>query len=191
MLRSRFVYNKIMQSSSSASQAPHDFNSAADHDSATVAYLLAKRRTAGGYNWSYADVKAAQALISRGIQLPFAGFLHPDVPLPPRSAFNMASEDYVKRCILEMFGVLCQIKHVTYDKRNKIMWLMSGVCPFHRHVHDSQHWAIVDGNEETQILCFFPLESGRLPRAIVPHLPLVAPGDGPNYPVAIRQPRLE
>lgn len=182
MLRSRFVYNKIMQSSSSA---PHDFNSCAAHDSATVAYLLAKRRTAGGFDWTFADVKAAQGLVARGIQLPFGAFINADAPLPPRSVFNMATEDYVKRTILETFGVLSQVKIVRHDKFGNLQWLMTGVCPLHRHHHESQHWYISDTkNADTIVGCFFLLPNGKQPRAFVPHIPLIARGDSrDHYPV--------
>lgn len=193
MHRSRFVYNKIIMQKKNT-----DFNVAADHDSATVAYLLAKRRTQGGYNWTYADVKAAQGIVARGIQLPFGAFLPPTTPIAPRSAFNLASEDYVKHVILEEFGVLCQIKIVTKDKKSKLMWLMGGVCPFHRHSHDNQHWAITNWSDsETHVHCFFPINESEqdlkthYPRAILAHLPLVCPGDGPSYPVAVRTPPLE
>lgn len=173
-----------------------NFNVAAEHDSATVAYLLGKRRTQGGYNWNYADVKSAKAISEAGIQLPFAKFIPGDAPVAPRSAHNMASEDYVKRAILEIFGVLCQVKHVTYDKKGRLSWLMTGVCPFHRHVHDSQHWAIIDtSSEETTVICFFQNPGSdysppRCPIARLHHLPLIAPGDGPNYPVSARLPPL-
>lgn len=163
-----------------------DFNVAADHDAGTVAYLLAKRRTAGGYNWNYADVRCAKGLIEKGIQLPFAAFLPPSVPITQRSVFNMACEDYVKRTILETFGVLCQVKIVQKHK-GKIQWLMTGVCPFHRHVHDSQHWYILEGKEETAVGCFFVNpDNPHHPKAWIPSLPLVAPGDNPvHYPVEI------
>jgi hypothetical protein len=181
-----------------AVQVHNDINTAATHDAGTVAYLLGKRRTAGGYNWNFADVKAAQGIVSRGIQLPFGAFLPSTVPLTERSAFNMASEDYVKRSILEEFGVLCQVKIVTKDAKGHLMWLMTGVCPFHRHVHDSQHWFIIDFNQhETHIGCFFPINETEndkrthYPRAVIPHLPLVAPGDGADYPVTTRPPPLD
>lgn len=175
-----------------------DFNVASQHDAGTVAYLLAKRRAAGGFNWNYADVKAAQGIVARGIQLPFGAFLPSTVPIAPRSVFNMASEDYVKRTILEEFGVLCQVKIVTKDKKQRLMWLMSGVCPFHRHVHDNQHWFILDFSpSETHVGCFFAINETEqdvrthYPRAVLPHFPLVAPGDGPNYPVTTRLPPLD
>lgn len=207
MHRAYIVYNKIMnadtpqtQSSSSSSgifKIPDgDFNTAAGADSATVAYLLAKRRTAGGYFWSYSDVKMAKAISERGVQLPFAKFLPGNTPLAPRSAFNMAGEDYVKRAILETFGVLCQVKQVCKSKKGNLMWLMTGVCPFHRHVHDSQHWAIEQRNEDTCVICFFKnpgtdYSPERCPIAYIPLLPLCVPGDGPNYPVATRIPPLD
>jgi len=178
-----------------ARQVQHDINTAADHDSATVAYLLAKRRAEGGYNWNYADVKAAQGIVARGVQLPFGAFLPSTVPISPRSAFNLASEDYVKTCILEIFGVLCQLKIVSKDRKGRIQWLMSGVCPFHRHVHDNQHWAITDFSvDETHVHCFFTISgeqdvSKQFPRARIAHLPLVAKGDG-DYSVAARVPPL-
>lgn len=190
MHRSRFVYNNIIMQKKNT-----DFNVCADHDSATVAYLLGKRRTAGGYNWTFADVKAAQAIVARGVQLPFGAFLPSTVPITPRSTYNLASEDYVKTAILETFGVLCQLKIVGKNKAGRVQWMMFGVCPFHRHVHDQQHWAITDFSQnETHVHCFFPVSTEQditkqYPRARIPHLPLVAPGDG-DYPVAVTVPPL-
>lgn len=181
-----------------ARQVYNDINSAADHDSATVAYLLSKRRTTGGYNWTFADVRAAQGIHQRGVQLPFGAFLPSTTPITCRSVFNMACEDAVKSIILEQFGVLCQVKIVTKDKKQRLMWLMTGVCPFHRHVHDSQHWFILAFSpDETHVGCFFPVNEGEndlkthYPRAVMAAMPLCAPGDGCNYPVSARVPPLD
>lgn len=169
-----------------AIDCPTDIQTAVSHDAGQVAYLLAKKRPQGGYNFTYADLRVVKGLIARGVQMPFV-WLAPDVDLPPRSVFNMACEDYVKRTIVEEFGVLSQVKIVNKTSKNNIQWLMSGVCPFHRIVHDHQNWGIIQGAEESCIICYRGREDGKPIRAFLYKLPLVCYGDGSSYPVEIAQ----
>lgn len=171
-----------------AADGHYEFNKASVYDAEQLAYLMTKKRPQGGWNFSYADLKIWKDLIGKGIEAPFV-WLDPDsTAITPPSVFNMACENYVKRCIMEYFGIYCQVKLVNKTSHNEIQWIMAGVCPFHRIVHDHQNWAIINGREESVVICYRGDERGKPIRAFIHELPLYSPaGDNPkHYPVDIR-----
>lgn len=79
----------------------------------------------------------------------------PDSDVLPRSHVNHPAEDYVKRYLIEQWGVRAQLALILKDKYENPQWIMTGVCPFHRRSHSSQNWAIqINMKMETQITCF-------------------------------------
>jgi hypothetical protein len=118
-------------------------------------YLLKFKEPGGGFSWSAAELSSARALIKlypeyRG---EFA-WLPWTLDVTPDSKFSHLAEQYVKRVILEEFGVLCQIKSMAKDKMGNDQWIMTGVCPFHRRVHRSQNWYINQKKDASIIGCF-------------------------------------
>lgn len=118
-------------------------------------FLLSLKEPQGGFAWCAMETRVAKKIIKVYPELkePF-GWLHWSLNVSPRSKYNHLAEDYVKRVILEEFGVLCQLQTITKDRFGNDMWLMSGVCPFHRRVHRQQHWCIHQKKDDTIVECF-------------------------------------
>ena len=157
--------------------------------------LLGRKEVQGGFDFVYSDICAIRELILKDETLMekfnwLNGNRFPAIPITDRSPWNMASEDYVKRFMLESFGVLCQVNGVSTDKWGNVFWVMKGVCPFHRRHHRNQHWIINEGKPdgESIVQCFHCSKRftkvAFTPKAYVAKLNLfIAVGDGVAYPV--------
>ena len=100
----------------------------------------------GGYEWTGYNLRDALEIAKSDAA--FAAkmaYMAPDTPITPRSRYNIAGEDYVKRVICEELGVLAQIGGITKSKHGQTAYIMKGVCPFHRRVHTHQNWVLVEG----------------------------------------------
>lgn len=115
----------------------------------------------GGFEWTGYDLRDAleiaksdQAFASK------MAYMAPDAPITPRSRYNIAGEDYVKRTICEELGVLAQIGGISTSKHGQKAYIMKGVCPFHRRVHAHQNWVLCEGRpgQPTFARCMKPLK---------------------------------
>jgi hypothetical protein len=118
-------------------------------------YIMKYKEPGGGFSWSAAEVCTARKIIKLYPEHKetFA-WLHWTLDVTPDSKFAHLAEKYVKRVILEEFGVLSQVVSIGKDKVGNDQWVMTGVCPFHRRVHRSQHWYINQKKDCTIIGCF-------------------------------------
>jgi len=102
----------------------------------------------GGFEWTGYDLADAIEVAKMDPEFAFhMAFIGDTAPITPRSRYNMSSEDYIKRTILEELGVLAQINSVSKSKFGQVAWLMKGVCPFHRRVHSHQNWMVCEGRK--------------------------------------------
>lgn len=111
-------------------------------------YSFADNHPNGGFEWTGYDL--ADALEIAKSDASFASsmaYMAPNTPIAPRSRYNFACEDYVKRTIAEELGVLAQVNGTSRSKFGQIAWLMKGVCPFHRRVHTHQNWMVCEGRK--------------------------------------------
>lgn len=171
------------------------FSSATEFYRIELDALATRKESQGGFDFVASDIQVIRGLILKEKKVMeifnwLDGNRFPQIPITERSSFNMAGEDYVKRYMLESWGVLCQVALVGQDKYQFIYWTMKGICPFHRRLHRNQHWIINEGkpNGDSVIQCFHPskrfIKACIYPKAFVPKLPLHVPaGDGASYPV--------
>jgi hypothetical protein len=115
----------------------------------------------GGFQWTGYDVSDAIEIAKTDPD--FAKemvFIPSETPVAPASRFCLGPvESYVKCVVLEELGVLAQVKSISKTKHGQIAWIMGGVCPFHRRVHGTQNWVIVEGRpgKPTIARCMKPL----------------------------------
>jgi hypothetical protein len=118
-------------------------------------YIMQFKAPGGGFSWSAAELSIAKKTMKLYPELK-AEFCWLDWTLDVTvdSKFSELAEGYVKRVMLEEFGVLCQLKTIMKDKMGNTQWVMTGVCPFHRRVHRQQNWYICQKKDVSIVGCF-------------------------------------
>jgi len=115
----------------------------------------------GGFEWTGYDLSDAIEIAKSDASFAASmAWMAPDTPITPRSRYNFACEDYVKRVVVEELGVLAQISGTSKSKYGQLAYTMKGVCPFHRRVHSHQHWVLCEGRpgQPTFARCMKPLK---------------------------------
>lgn len=140
-----------------------------------------KNKVRGGFEFDSCDIFELKCLIDHDKSYCKEFHWCPDYEDPLQDLFPISNElieeypglPYIYRLILEDFGVLCSFWKKCIARTGQTVWIMRGMCPFHRRVHSQQHWCLIKQESGVVIMtCLHKNPDGNRVRCTLGKIPM-------------------